>query len=84
MAITEAEIEAGIAVASQIIDIIVKVAPKIEQGIVSAQPYAEAIAGMITGKNATIDTINAMQAQLESDSADFQTPLPPDDGSTTT
>lgn len=84
MAITADEIEAGLVLAEQIVNIIVKVAPKIEAGVVSAEPYVEAIGGMITGKNATLDTVNALQKQLEIDSADFQTPLPTDDGTTTT
>lgn len=82
--VTETEIEAGLALAEQIVNIIVKVAPKIQAGVISAEPYVEAIGGMISGKNATLDTINALQKQLEVDSADFQTPLPPDDGTTTT
>ena len=84
MTITAAEIEAGLAIAQQVVDIIVKVAPKIQAGVVSAEPYVAAIGGMITGQNATLDTINALQKQLDADSADFQQPLPPDDGTTTT
>lgn len=79
-----ATIEAGIILAEQIVMAIVKVAPSIQKGIVSAEPYVMAIGGMLVGSNATQDQVDALLAQLQADSADFQTPLPPDDGSTTT
>lgn len=82
--VSEAAIEAGLILAEQIVNVIVTVAPAIKKGAVSAGPYVEAIAGMITGQNATQDMVDALQKQLEIDSADFQTPLPPDDGTTTT
>lgn len=75
---------AALALAEQVVEIIVKVAPAIEKGVVSGLPYARAIAGMIMGSNATQAQVDAMLAQLESDSAEFQQPLPPDDGTTTT
>lgn len=82
--VTEVEIEAGLALAEQIVSAIIQVAPSIEKGIISMEPYVEAIAGMITGTNATQDQVNALVAQVQKDSADFQTPLPADDGTTTT
>jgi hypothetical protein len=77
-------LSAGIALAEQIVSALIKAAPAIEQGIVSSEPYVMAIGGMLVGSNATQEQVDALLAQLETDSADFQTPLPPDDGSTTT
>ena len=82
--VSEATIEAGVILAEQIVTAIVKIAPAIQKGAVSVEPYVMAIAGMITGGNATQEQVDALLAQLETDSADFQTPLPPDDGTTTT
>jgi hypothetical protein len=74
--VSEATIEAGLALAEQVVNIIVKAAPAIQKGVISSAPYVEALAGMLTGSNATQEQIDALQAQLEADSADFQTPLP--------
>ena len=82
--VTAAEIEAGLAVAEAIVDAIVKVAPAIEQGVVSSIPYVQAIAGLIGGSNATSDEIDAVLAQINAAADGFLSPLPPDDGSTTT
>jgi len=79
-----AAIEAGVILAEQIVEAIIKVAPAIQKGAVSMEPYVMAIAGMLAGSNATQAQVDALLAQLETDSADFQTPLPPDDGTTTT
>jgi hypothetical protein len=78
------EITAALALAGKIVDGLIAIAPAVEKGIVSTAPYVSAIAGLITGGNATQEQIDALLAQLEVDSADFQTPLPPDDGTTTT
>lgn len=80
----EAAIEAGLVLAGQIVSALVKIAPAIQQGIVSEAPYISAIAGMITGGNATQEQVDALLAQIDKDSADFQAPLPNDDGTTTT
>jgi hypothetical protein len=82
--VTAAEIEAGLAAAEAIVDAIVKVAPAIEQGVVSSIPYVQAIAGLIGGSNATRDEIDAVLAQINAATDAFLDPLPPDDGSTTT
>lgn len=74
----------AIQLAVSIVDAIIKVAPSIEQGIVSSMPYAQAIAGMIEGTNATMDQITTLLNAANIASSQFQTPLPPDDGSTTT
>lgn len=79
-----AAIAAGLALAEQIVNAIVKVAPAITAGAISAAPYIKAIGGMISGGNATQADIDALLAMANADSADFQTPLPPDDGTTTT
>lgn len=73
-------IEAGLTLAEQVVSIIVKAAPAIEAGITDVSPYVRALAGMLVGSNATQEQVVAMRAQLDADSADFQTPLPPDDG----
>lgn len=75
---TEVAIEAGLVLAGKIVDIIVKAAPAIQAGVISAEPYVAALAGMLTGTNATQAQIDALQAQLEADSADFQKPLSPE------
>lgn len=79
-----ATIEAAIAAATSIVNAIVKVAPAIEQGIVSSEPYAQAIAGLMTGTNATQAQIDTLLTSVNAASADFETPLPQDDGTTTT
>lgn len=75
MAIT---VEQGLAIAEAVVSIIVKAAPAIEKGVISTAPYVTALGGMLTGSNATQEQIDALLAQLEADSADFQKPLPDD------
>lgn len=82
--VTATEIEAGLAVAEAIVSAIVKVAPAIEQGVISSVPYVQAIGGLIAGSNATSAQIDAVLAQINAASDEFLKPLPPDDGSTTT
>jgi hypothetical protein len=82
--VTAAEIEAGLAAAEAIVSAIVKVAPAIERGVVSSIPYVQAIAGLIGGSNATSDEIDEVLAQINAAADEFLSPLPPDDGSTTT
>lgn len=82
--VTIADIEAGVAVAEAIVSAIVKVAPAIEEGIVSSVPYVQAIAGLIQGSNATREQIDATLAQINAATDAFLTELPADDGSTTT
>src|SRR3569623_1963349 len=82
--VTLAEVQAGIAIGEAIVAAIVKVAPAIQQGVVSSLPYAQAIAGLLQGSNATPDQIDAPLAQINSATDKFMEALPPDDGSTTT
>jgi hypothetical protein len=79
-----ADVEAGIAVAEAIVSAIVKVAPAIEQGVISSVPYVQAIAGLIQGSNATQQQIDATLAQINAATDEFLQELPADDGSTTT
>lgn len=81
--VTATEIEAGLAVAEAIVSAIVKVAPAIEQGVVSSIPYVQAIGGLIAGTNATSEEIDAVLARINAATDNFLKPLPPDDGSTT-
>lgn len=83
MAIDLATIEGAVVLAEQIVSAIVKVAPAIEQGVISSEPYVEAIAGLVKGTNATQEQVDALMAQVQAASDQFQTPLPPDDGTTT-
>lgn len=78
------DLAAALTLAEQIVSGIVKVAPLLEQGVINSAPYVEAIGKMLTGTNATQEDVDALLAKLEADSADFQTPLPDDDGTTTT
>ncbi|MBN9600824.1 MAG: hypothetical protein J0G28_14285 [Afipia sp.] len=82
--VTAAEITAGIAVAEAIVNGIIRVAPAIQKGVVSSAPYVRAIAGLLAGTNATQEEIDATLAQINAATEEFLTPLPPDDGSTTT
>lgn len=75
---------AAIALASAIVEAIIKIAPSVEAGVISSIPYAQAIAGLIEGTNATQEQIDALMAQLATAEDTFQTPLPKDDGTTTT
>lgn len=77
-------VEAAISVATSIVDAIVKLAPAIEQGIASSTPFIQAISGLITGTNATQAQVDALLAAANVASTQFELPLPPDDGSTTT
>jgi hypothetical protein len=52
--------------------------------VVSSIPYVQAIAGLIGGSNATPEQIDAVLARINAASDEFLSPLPPDDGSTTT
>ena len=79
-----ATIEGAVAIASAIVNALIKAAPAIEQGIASSAPYVQAIAGMIQGTNATEEQIDTLLASANISSAQFQQPLPPDDGTTTT
>lgn len=79
-----ATIEGAIAIAEAIVTAIVKLAPAIQAGVASSTPYVEAIAGMIKGSNATQEEIDALMAQVTATHNQFQQPLPPDDGSTST
>ena len=82
--VTAADIEAGVAIAEAIVSAIVKAAPAIQQGVVSSLPYAQAIAGLIQGTNATQEQIDATLAQINAATDEFLKPLPLDDGTTTT
>jgi hypothetical protein len=74
----------AINIATAIVEALLKLAPSIEAGVVSAMPYAQAIAGLLEGTNATQAQIDTLMAQLATAEAQFQTPLPADDGTTTT
>lgn len=78
-----AAVEAGITVAEAIVSAIVKISPQIISGAMSAEPYVRAIAGLITGGNATQEQIDQALASINAATAQFQQPLPPDDGTTT-
>ena len=69
--VSAAEIEAGLAVAEAIVSAIVKVAPAIEQGVVSSIPYVQAIAGLIGGSNATPEQIDAVLARINAAADEF-------------
>lgn len=77
-------ITGAISLASTIVNAIVANAPAIVADITKSQPYIQAIAGMIQGTNATMDEITTLLAAANISSADFQNPLPADDGSTMT
>lgn len=70
------DVASALVLAEQIVAALIKIAPAVEQGVVSTEPYIAALAGMLTGGNATQEQVDALLAQLETDSADFQTPLP--------
>lgn len=82
--VTLAEVQAGIAIGEAIVAAIVKVAPAIQQGVVSSLRYAQAITGLIQGSNATQEQIDVALASINAATDEFVKPLPPDDGSTTT
>jgi len=82
--VTAAEIQAGVAIAEAIVSAIVKVAPAIQEGVVSSLPYVQAIAGLMQGTNATQEQIDATLAQINAATDEFLKTLPPDDGATAT
>jgi hypothetical protein len=61
-----------------ILEEVIKVAPLIEQGIATAEPYAQALIGLIEGTNVTQEQLDAAVANVQALSAQFQQPLPPD------
>jgi hypothetical protein len=69
---------AALTLAEQIVTTLIQLAPAIEKGALDVAPYIQAIAGMLNGSNATQAQIDALLAQLQSDSATFQQPLPDD------
>lgn len=74
---------AALSLATGIVEAIIKIAPLVEQGVVDSLPYAQAIAGMIQGTNATQAQIDSLMAMANAASSAFDAPLPPDDGTTT-
>jgi hypothetical protein len=77
-------IAGAISLAESIVNAIVANAPAIEADVSASIPYVQAIAGMIQGTNATIETIQTLLANANIAVDDFLKPLPPDDGTTTT
>lgn len=82
--VTAAEIQAGVVIAEAIVSAIVKVAPAIQEGVVSSLPYVQAIAGLMQGTNATQEQIDATLARINAATDEFLKTLPPDDGTTAT
>lgn len=76
-------IEGAISLATTIVNAIVANAPAIIQDVTASKPYIQALAGMIQGTNATIDEITTLLAAANISSAQFDAPLPGDDGTTT-
>jgi hypothetical protein len=74
----------ALSIASSIVNAIIANMPAIEQDISASQPYVQAIAGMIQGTNATIDSITQLLNAANISTDQFLTPLSPDDGTTTT
>jgi hypothetical protein len=68
----------ALALSVSIVDAILKIAPLVEQGVVDSMPYAQAIAGIIKGSNATQEQIDSLLAMANSESSQFQQPLPPE------
>jgi hypothetical protein len=79
-----ATVEAIATAIGTVVEEIIKVAPAIEQGAVTAEPYIAALVSLVEGNAVTQDQLDAAVAQVTALSAQFQQPLPPDDGSTTT
>lgn len=71
-----AEAEAIIATVETIVAAIIKVAPLVEKGIADAQPYVQALIGLIKGDNVTQAQLDEAVASVLALSAEFQTPLP--------
>jgi hypothetical protein len=78
------DVEKALEVAEAIVNGIMTVAPAVQKGVASAEPYIKALGGLLTGSNATQEDIDDLLAKLQADSAEFEQPLPPDDGQTTT
>jgi hypothetical protein len=77
-------IEGAIAIATALVNAIVKNAPTIIDDWNKSAPYISAIAGMIQGTNATQESIDSLLASANIATDEFLRPLPPDDGTTTT
>ncbi len=78
------DIAAAISTAQAIVEALIKASPAIIETATKAKPYVEAIAGLISGGNATQEQLDQVVADVTALSAEFQKPLPPDDGNTTT
>jgi hypothetical protein len=77
-------IAGAVQLATTIVNAIVVNAPAIEADVSASIPYVNAIAGMIQGTNATMESIQALLASADIATDDFLKPLPADDGTTTT
>lgn len=74
-----------IAAIEGILQTVVGLAPTIEAGVTSLTPIAQAIYNNLVGGTAiTQAQLDALEAEVDAAAAQIQTPLPPDDGTTTT
>lgn len=71
-------------IALSLVNAIAQNAPAIIADVTASKPYVDAIVGMASGSNATIDQVKALLAAADVSADDFLMPLPPDDGTTTT
>lgn len=74
-----------IALISSVIKLAVDVGPGVIKAVEDAAPFAEAIyENLIHGQVVTPDQMASLEAKLQALSDDLQTPLPVNDGITTT
>lgn len=75
---------AVISTIATVINEAVTLGPTVIKAAEDAQPFAQLIYGLFTGTNVTQAQIDSLLAQLDTLTAELQTDLPPDDGTTTT
>lgn len=59
-----------------IVEEILKVAPLIQAGVATAEPYVQALIGLIRGTNVSQDDLDSLIATVKAQSDEFQKPLP--------
>ena len=74
---------AVIAAIQSVLSTVVAIAPVIIQAERDLAPFAEAIYGLMAGTNVTAEQLATLEAKVQALSDTLQTPLPPDDGTTT-
>lgn len=70
---------AALQIATQVISTFTQIEPVAVQAIEDFKPFADALIQKLMGTPLTADQRTALETQIDSLSAQFQAPIPPDD-----